>query len=247
MNGVHGSHTPMSQRALDSPSLPILVVERDAALRTLFTALLTREGYRVDCVCDVDDALSRITRTAYAVIVLDVTAADGGTRLLRRLAAAEEDLLRRTIVTTGMTARELARFDSSAAFALVQKPFDISDLVAKVHECANRRESRRPHRAKAKARQLDDEREARLTLSMRRFAAAIPELSETFQSSPVCDGEAMLRGELRRVAGELASVLSAAAAVDTNTDRARRYALLGRNALRVARPRVSAPADEQQH
>jgi DNA-binding NtrC family response regulator len=238
---------PMDRNSLDRSLSRVLVVEDDAALRTLFMALLTRHGYQVECVRDCDEALHRITRAAYAVVILDLVAAAAGADVLRRINEAEPALLQRTIITTGMAARELARLDCSLAFAVVRKPFDIDDLVAKVHACARGRESRRQHRTRVSSRQLEDDREAKLDRSMRRFASALPELNETFLSSPVCDGEAMLRGEMRRLAGELAQTLAAAAAADADRNRARRYALLGQNALRMAGAHMFVSADEQQH
>jgi len=233
----------MVNQVFDRTLTPVLVVEGDSALRTLFTALLTHHGYRVDCVADGAEALPRIERTPYRVLILDLGTAATGAGALRRIAETEPSLLQRTIVTTSMSPRDLARIDCSNAFAVVRKPFDIDDLLMKVHECASRGQSRRPRQPRMSSSQADDDREGHLDRSMLRFASALPILKETFRSSPLSDGEAFLRSELRRVAGELAQVLAQAASSSAGSDRARRYAALGNRALRIAGAEPSMPGE----
>src|SRR5438477_11821581 len=97
---------------LTAPAGSILVVDDDAALRTLFMALLTRHDFRVECVNDGAQALARLARSAYSVMLLDLMMpVTNGVDVMRKLAETKPSMLRRTIVTTSVTEREIAKIN----------------------------------------------------------------------------------------------------------------------------------------
>jgi CheY-like chemotaxis protein len=227
-----------------NPSLrhSVLVVDDDDALRTLFIALLTRAGFDVECVSDGSQALERLANDYFDVILIDLMMpVTNGYDVLRRLGEWRPALLKQTIVTTGESERDLAKFDRDAVFAVLRKPFDVHVLTANIADCI------RAHAARMRMATVVDDDEAdhsRLNGSIRKFEAALPELRDMLTSTVESDRELQLRGELRRVVGELAVAISAAATVANDSARARRYESVGRDALHLATRRTRSSRRE---
>jgi CheY-like chemotaxis protein len=215
----------------------VLVVDDDEALRTLFLTLITRNGFRVECVNDGTQALARLARHSYAVILLDLMMPQtNGYDVLRELARTKPHLLRRTIVTTGVSERDLAKIDEKSVFAVLRKPFDINQLIATISDCARR--SNGEHDG---TRGGHDE--ARLDDSIRQFESALPEL-RTLLATPACDGELILRSQLRRAVGELAGVIFAASSIPRDARRRERYQQLSRSASSISLARALSSRHE---
>ena len=196
----------------------VLVVDDDEALRVLFVALLARQGFRVECVNDGAAALQSLERSAYSVLILDLMMpGTNGFDVLERLSATQPAMLRRTIVATGVSSRELAKIDDASVFAVLRKPFDIDSLVTKVRECADQ-----------------DEGDEKLDGSVRKLERVLPALRQTLKSSAVATHELMLRNELRRVVAEVARLLFAVACGEANTERAARWQHAGQHAAQLA-------------
>lgn len=214
--------------------LSVLVVEDDAALRVLFTALLTRQGFEVECVNDGAKALDRLAERSYSVLLLDLMMPIcNGFDVLERFAAEHPDRLRQTIITTGVSERDLGRIDRNSVYAVLRKPFDIDELIATVRRCARQRRGAR----KARRRELR-ETEPDLDGSVGRLETSLPHLRKMLSSVPSSPRELLLRDEVRRVARQLAGVLSHAAEMQHDRDRAARYEEVGRNASRLAAARL---------
>jgi DNA-binding response OmpR family regulator len=211
---------------------PILVVEDDEALRTLFIALLRRQGFAVECVNDGSQALDRLARNSYAVMLLDLMMpVKNGFDVLAELANKKSPLLRRTIITTGVSQHELAKVDGSTVFAVLRKPFDIDCLVSTVRDCALQPPAR-GRSSQREAESNDDEAgDPCIEAPARRLANALPELHQLLRSAPVSDGELLLRSELRRAVHHVAGALSDAAAVDRDASRAARLSRIAQSAL----------------
>jgi DNA-binding response OmpR family regulator len=221
--GQHGA-TPMIGK--DNPV--VLVVEDDAALRTLFLALLTRAGLKVDCANDGAQAFEKLERRSYSVVLLDLMMpVVNGFDVLRQFSDTRPSMLQKTIVMTGVSQRELAKIDSRDVYAVLRKPFDIHALLSMIRACARSAEEREEREWAARGDELLDH-------SVRRFESAVPELRHVLAAVPISDRELQLRHELRRVVGKLGKVLTAAASVQYDNDRAGRYDQLGRTASRLA-------------
>jgi two-component system nitrogen regulation response regulator GlnG len=118
----------------------VIVVDDDPALRTLFIAILERKGFTVDVAPDGRAAYDRISRNAYAVILLDLMMPDvNGFELLERLARQCPSLLSRVIVMTGASRRVVQTLNTAAIWGLIRKPFDIDELVNAVVACSDGR------------------------------------------------------------------------------------------------------------
>lgn len=121
----------------------VLVVDDDQSLRGLFTALLSRRGFEVDCVSDGRMAWDHLSRNDYSVILLDLMMPDvNGFELLERLRRDSPALLERIIIMTGVSQRSLESLDTSRVWGLIRKPFDIDNLVASTMACAEGKRTR---------------------------------------------------------------------------------------------------------
>jgi len=225
-----GAHTSPSQRATS-----VLVVEDDTALREMFVALLTHHGFKVECVNDGNSALEKLDGDHdYAVMLLDLMMpGTNGYDVLARLRTTHPSLLQQTIVTTGVSQRDLRRIDPNAVFAVLRKPFDMDRLVSTINDCASRSGKSRAHRTHRPAGgDGEEDAETKFDASVRRFASALPELRRILSDATCSERELMLRNELRRIIGEAATVLSTREPSHSVARAAREIAGIG-----VSRPR----------
>ena len=117
-----------------------LVVDDDRALRTLFTTLLTRQGFTVDIAGDGRIAFDQLSRNSYSVILLDLMMPEvNGFELLERMERDSPSLLKRVIVMTGAAQRVVARVNAAIVWEVIRKPFDIDDLVSSAIACSEGR------------------------------------------------------------------------------------------------------------
>lgn len=115
----------------------VLVVDDDPGLQGLFTTLLTRDGFSVDCAVNGRQAFEYLKRGSYVVILLDLMMPDvNGFELIDRLERDSPWLLRRVIVLTGAAQRVVEGLDPKRVWAVIRKPFDINELMAATKECA---------------------------------------------------------------------------------------------------------------
>ncbi len=118
----------------------VLVIDDDPALRGLFSTLLTREGFAVDCAPNGRQAFEYLRRGSYSVILLDLMMPDvNGLELLDRLERDSPSLLRRVIVLTGAAQSVVEGLDAKRVWGVVRKPFDVPDLMRSTKECAHGR------------------------------------------------------------------------------------------------------------
>lgn len=127
----------MSRSDPPSSGPAVLVVDDDQALRGLYTALLSRRRFNVDCVANGRTAWEQLSRNAYSVILLDLMMPEvNGFELLERVRRDSPSLLSRIIVMTGISQRSLEALDTSNVWGLIRKPFDIDNLLSSTMACA---------------------------------------------------------------------------------------------------------------
>jgi len=130
----------MSRSDAPQPRPHALVVDDDQALQGLFTTLLSRNGFEVDCAPDGRLAFDQLSRHTYSVILLDLMMPDvNGFELLARMQRESPTLLPRVIVLTGASQRAIENLDTRDIWGLIRKPFDINDLVTSAKACAEGR------------------------------------------------------------------------------------------------------------
>jgi DNA-binding response OmpR family regulator len=111
----------------------ILVVDDDALLRSSVAAVLIDEGYDVELAGDGVDALAKIHAHPPDVILLDVLMPRmNGKALLETLHSRAETAGIPVLVMTALHGFESHRTVELGATDLVEKPFDVDELLNKV-------------------------------------------------------------------------------------------------------------------
>ena len=108
----------------------ILVADDDAALRGLLRLVGTRAGFEVDTASNGREALEKIARNDYLVVIVDLMmpgmngyeVVEGVGQLQKRPAV---------MVVTALPDASLAPLDGTIVHSIIRKPFDI-DMVADV-------------------------------------------------------------------------------------------------------------------
>ena len=115
----------------------MLVADDDNTVRTLISTVLTRQGFVVEAVRNGDEAIQKIATLDYQAILLDLMMplASGYEVITYLERTAPERLRSCVIVVTAVSTADLRRLDGKTFFRVVQKPFDLDDLVATVTEC----------------------------------------------------------------------------------------------------------------
>ncbi len=122
---------------LDRPgALPILVVDDEQHLRDLITQTLAE--YKVATACDGREAIDRLKRDSFALVITDLMmpSADGFAVLD---AARNCDHPIQVLVLTGYPSAETKRrcLDLGCS-GFISKPFDVGSLRAQVDLCVQR-------------------------------------------------------------------------------------------------------------
>lgn len=226
----------------------VLVVEDDHALRLLFRALLRQEGYEADCVCDGEEAMEKLAASSYPVMVLDLMMpVMNGFDVLERLREQNPDQLRRTIIATGISERDLAKLDPKSVFAVLRKPFDIHHLIATISACAAQDEQ--PPQAQPAAQpqappeKRGDAGERSLDRSADRLQSSLPGLSKLLSSGAGSPEELLLRHELRQTASRLAEAFHLAALTTRDERSAVKFETVANDASRLTSKRVDPHRD----
>ena len=133
----------MSRSDAPGSGAAVLVVDDDLALRGLFTTLLSRNGFEVDCASDGRIAYDQLNRHRYSVILLDLMMPEvNGFEFLEQIERESPALLERVIVMTGASQRSIEKLNTSHIWGLIRKPFDIDNLVSSTLACAQGKPNR---------------------------------------------------------------------------------------------------------
>ncbi|BBK38421.1 hypothetical protein STAQ_34990 [Allostella sp. ATCC 35155] len=114
----------------------ILVVDDDGEFARYVQSLLRRDGHAVDLAADGLEALRRIDRRRYDLIVSDIHMPGmDGTELFRRLDTQDRDAAGRVLFVTGDVANpELEQFFLLAGRPVIAKPFDDERFLSVVRQ-----------------------------------------------------------------------------------------------------------------
>jgi two-component system cell cycle response regulator CpdR len=111
--------------------IQILLAEDDGATRSHLARALERGGYRVTAVDGGVDALARIGRQPFDLLVADVAMTDlDGIELARRAVALAPQM--RVMFITGFAAVALVTGDAAAPARQLSAPFHLRNLVSEV-------------------------------------------------------------------------------------------------------------------
>jgi CheY-like chemotaxis protein len=115
----------------------ILVVDDEETILELLLALLEGYGHHVDTAGNGREALEKIRRADYDIIISDVKMPDmGGQKLYESISQIKPHLLRRIIFSTGDTVNPVTQaFFQQTGNPYLAKPFkleEVEQLMAKV-------------------------------------------------------------------------------------------------------------------
>jgi len=132
---------PRVPRTVTAPSesaagASVLLVEDERALATAVGEALIDAGLKVDHAGDGEEALARVRRHTYDVVICDLKMPRvDGISLYRAIAAATPALARRVIFVTGDVAgADAERFLEESGCRWLAKPFRLADLLRSVRE-----------------------------------------------------------------------------------------------------------------
>jgi len=114
----------------------VLIVDDDDAIRALLFTILRRRRFAVDAARNGVEALARLRRCSYCVILLDLMMPlKSGWEVLDELQRMPADTRPMVIVlTAGNEPRDL---DPTLVAASIRKPFDVEMLMETVMACTN--------------------------------------------------------------------------------------------------------------
>ena len=114
-------------------STPVLIVEDDPSLRSLYRAILQLEGFAVVAVEDGVDALRYLEATAPAAVVLDLDLPRlGGRDVSRELKGRDDTRDVPIVIVTGTDTSDLNPRDYAC---ILRKPLDPDTIVTAVRRC----------------------------------------------------------------------------------------------------------------
>jgi two-component system response regulator PilR (NtrC family) len=113
----------------------VLIIEDNDALRAMLFTILRHQPLGVDTAVGAEDALEKTRLCDYALILIDMSLADGeGLTFLRRF--REEHAEATTFVLAVRDPNSELAVESTLVSAMVNKPLEIDTLADVVRECA---------------------------------------------------------------------------------------------------------------
>lgn len=128
---------------LKMDAFQILVVDDESALREICQEALTDDGYNVDVAGSGREALGKLIGKEYDLVISDLRMPDmNGQELLTAIRQRNLDV--DFLVMTGFGTTETAvEFMRDGAVDYISKPFDIKQMLLRVHAVLDRRVIRR--------------------------------------------------------------------------------------------------------
>jgi PAS domain S-box-containing protein len=108
----------------------ILVVDDEPVVGQLLSHILEKEGYKVEVTEDGKDALARIRKKRYSLILLDIKLPGlSGSELYQHIRAISSPLAKRVVFMTGdVMAADTESFLARTKVRVITKPFNVSQL-----------------------------------------------------------------------------------------------------------------------
>lgn len=127
---------PAVEEPKDVTKARILVVDDEPVVRAFLTKLLIGKGHEVDSIDNASDALTKIKRARYSVILLDIKMPGmSGIDLYQRAQKIAKSLARRIIFITGdVMGIDTRNFLSRTGAHYVSKPINAEDLIITINK-----------------------------------------------------------------------------------------------------------------
>lgn len=108
----------------------VLVVDDEPSIQDMLVAILTTQGHRVDTASTAEEALRKLRKRGYDVILTDLRMPGmSGTEFYNRLAATQSEVARRVVFMTGdLVGNESRDFLGRVGNLSLAKPFTMESL-----------------------------------------------------------------------------------------------------------------------
>ena len=115
-----------------------LVVDDDDPIRSMLAKVVERQNLQVDVARDGAEAIDRLDRDGYNVVLLDLMMPRvDGFAVLRHMREHYPDRLHCTIVATAIPESEVVKKFEIPVYRIHVKPFDMATLIEDIQNCAD--------------------------------------------------------------------------------------------------------------
>ena len=116
----------------------VLVADDDQAIRQLVCTIMAREGLDTDCVADGQEAIEKLEKHDYAVILLDLMMPRvdgfGVVKYLKENPPHHKPVI---LVISAYADKKFKDVDPDIVAGVIRKPFEIADLGSLVRFCVH--------------------------------------------------------------------------------------------------------------
>ncbi|MFC2045672.1 ATP-binding protein [Chloroflexota bacterium] len=132
--------TEMNYTESNNLKAKILVVDDELVIRELLTHLLKNKGYEVDTVDNGNDALEKLNRIDYDLVLLDIKLpGKSGIELYGDIEGINQDLAKKVVFITGdVMGLDTEDFLGKTEIPRIMKPFDIHKLSGEIETYINK-------------------------------------------------------------------------------------------------------------
>ena len=117
----------------------ILVADDDASIRRLLEAVLKREGCEVESVINGSQAIEKLRTGSYSMVLLDLMMpVMNGFEVLNLLDRDERLRGVHVVIVSAASAKDIETAGGVFVCQVLQKPFDLKDLLRSVHRCVDK-------------------------------------------------------------------------------------------------------------
>jgi two-component system response regulator HydG len=163
----------------------LLIVEDDAGVRTTIVNFLELEGYSVDAVSSTREALDRLTKNTYPIVISDIYVDDRTGLDVLEAARLKDPGCSVILMTARGTMETVMAATRGGAFDYIAKPFDLDRMLETVKRAEA---SRQPQEEEADAGDLPE-------TEMIGSSAAMVEIYKTASLAAPTDATVLIEGE----------------------------------------------------
>ena len=115
------------------------MVDDDDPIRAMLAKVIERQNVDVDTARDGAEAIDRLDKDGYQMIVLDLMMPRvDGWGVLRYMQEHHPDLLQCTIIASAVPENEILRRFDVPVYKIHPKPFDMAMLIDDIRRCTRR-------------------------------------------------------------------------------------------------------------
>ncbi|MCS7314398.1 MAG: sigma-54 dependent transcriptional regulator, partial [Bryobacterales bacterium] len=133
----------------------LLVVEDDSAVRTTLVTFLELEGYQVDAVASSREALERLSRQSYAIVISDIYLDDRTGLDVLEEARRRDPSCAVILMTARGTLETVMAATRGGAFDYIAKPFELERMLEAIRRAEQAR-TQRPEQEDEEADELPE-------------------------------------------------------------------------------------------